>query len=128
MDVFDETKANVYGAFFDASSLYAGIMQHALSVDSYELNETITLREILATNDDSVVGFFVEVDIAYPSSLHDSHNDLSLAPEKILIRKSWLSPYAQSFNVKLPFDGQEKLVETLLDKNRYVCHYRYLKF
>ena len=103
-------------------------MQQTLTVDSYEWNETITMREILATSDDSVVGFFVEVDIAYPSSLHDSHNDLPLAPEKILIRKSRLSPYAQSFNVKLPSEGREKLVETLLDKNRYVCHYRNLKF
>ena len=128
LDVFDESNANVYGAFFDVTSLYAGTMQQTLPVDSYEWNETITLREILATSDDSVVGFFAEVDIAYPSSLHDSHNDLPVAAEKILIRKSWLSPYAQSFNVKLPSDGREKLVETLLDKNRYVCHYRDLKF
>ena len=75
-----------------------------------------------------LLDFFVAVDIAYPSSLHDSHNDLPLAPEKILIRKSWLYPYAQSFNVKLPSDGREKLVETLLDKNRYVYHYRNHKF
>ena len=128
LDVFDESKANVYGAFFDVTSLYAGTIQQTLPVDSYERNETITLKKILATSDDLVVGFFVEVDIAYPSSLHDSHNDLPLAPEKILIRESWLSCYAQSFNVKLPKDGREKLVETLLDKNRYVCHYRNLKF
>ena len=103
-------------------------MQQTLPVDSYEWNETITSREILATSNDSVVGFIVEVDIAYPSSLHDSHNDLPMAPEKILIRKSWLSPYAQSFNVKLQSDGREKLVETLLYKSRYVCHYRNIKF
>ena len=92
LEIFDESKANVYGAFFDVTSLYAGTMQQTLPLDSYEWNETITLREILATSDDSVVGFFIEVDIAYPSSLHDSHNDLPLAPEKILIPKSWLSP------------------------------------
>ena len=103
-------------------------MQQPLPADSYEWYQTITLREILATSDNSVAGFFVEVDITYPSSLHDSHNELSLAPEKILIQKSWLYPYAQSFNVTLPSDGREKLLETLLDKNRYVCHYRNLKF
>ena len=119
LDVFDESKANVYGAFFDVTSLYAGTMQQTLPVDSYEWNET---------SGDSVVGFFVEVDIAYPSSLHDSHNDLPLATEKIFIRTSWLSPYAQTFNVKLLSDGREKLVETLLDKSRYVCHNRNLKF
>ena len=127
LDVFDESKANVYVAFFDVTSLYAGTMQQTLPPDTYKWNETIRLREVLATSDDSVVGFFEEVDITYPSSLHDSHNDLPLAPEKILIQKSWLSPYAQSFNVKLPSDVREKQVETFLDKNRYVCHYRNLK-
>ena len=101
----DESKAIVYGAFFDVTSLYVGTMQQTLPVGSYEWNETITLREILATSDDSVVGVFVEGDITYPSSLHDYHNDLPLAPEKILIQKSWLSPYAQSFNVKIQSDG-----------------------
>ena len=67
LEVFDESKANVYGAFFADTSLYAGTMQQTLPLDSYEWNETITLRKILATSDDSVVGFFVEVDIAYPS-------------------------------------------------------------
>ena len=55
---FDESKAIVYGAFFDVTFLFAGIMQQTLSVGSYEWNETITLREILATSGDSVVGFF----------------------------------------------------------------------
>ena len=30
LDVFDESKANVYGAFFDVTSLYAGTMQQTL--------------------------------------------------------------------------------------------------
>ena len=128
LDVFDESKANVYGAFFDVTSFYAGTMQQTLPVDSYEWNETITLRNILVTSDDSVVGLFVEVYITNPSSLQDSYNDLPLTPGKILIRKSWLSAYAQFFNVKLRSDGPEKLVESLLDKNRYVWHYRNLKF
>ena len=128
MESFDDKKPSVYGAFYDVTSLYAGTMQQTLPLDNYEWNKTITLKEILATDDDSEVGFFVEVDITYPSSLHDSHNDLPLAPEKITIQNSWLSPYAQSFNVKLPNDGRKKLVETLLDKTHYVCHYRNLKF
>ena len=57
LDDFDESKANVYGAFFDVISLYAGTMQKILPVDSYEWNEAITVRKILATSGDSVVGF-----------------------------------------------------------------------
>ena len=49
---------------------------------NYEWNETNILREILATSYDSVVGLFVEIDVTYPSSLQDSHNDLPLAHQK----------------------------------------------
>ena len=48
------------------------------------------------------------------SHLHDSHNGLPLAPEKVCIRPSWLSPYANSFGIKA--SKTPKLVETLYDK------------
>ena len=59
LDDFDESKANVHGAIFDVTSLLACTMQQTLPVESYELNEAITLRQIIATSDDSVVAFFV---------------------------------------------------------------------
>ena len=40
-----------------------------------------------------------------------------------MTQESWLSPYVESVNVKLPNDARKKLVETL-DESRYVCHYR----
>lgn len=125
---FDPTKPSVYGAFFDVTSLYAGTMQQMLPLDGYTWNDSITLSEILNTADDSDFGYFVEVDLQYPSSLHDQHNDLPLAPEKLTINPSWLSTFARSFGIKTSSDGPKKLIETLFDKNNYVCHYRNLKF
>ena len=128
MDSFDDTKPSVFGAFFDVTSLYAGTMQPMLPLDQYAWNDAITLSQILQTDDDSPVGYFVEVDLEYPSSLHDEHNDLPLAPEKLTIKQSWLSSFAQSFGIKVSSDGPKKLIETLFDKNNYVSHYRNLKF
>ena len=34
---------------------------------------------------DSSTGYILEVDLEYPKSLHNEHNDYSLAPEKRLI-------------------------------------------
>ena len=123
MDSFDDTKPSVFGAFFDVTSLYAGTMQQMLPLNQYAWNDAITLSQILQTDDDSPVGYFVEVDLEYPSSLHDEHNDLPLAPEKLTIKQSWLSSFAQSFGIKVSSDGPNKLIETLFDKNNYVCHY-----
>ena len=126
MTKFDSSKPSVYGAFFDVTSLYAGRMQQLLPSGNYKWRTDLTIDDILNTDSYGGVGFFVEVDLHYPSSLHDSHNDLPLAPEKLNVKSEWLSDYATSFGY--PTSGVAKLVETLFDKFFYVCHYRNLTF
>ena len=63
---------------------------------------------------------------SYPPAIHDIHNDLPLAPEKIKIPTKWRSDYANSFGLNVG-STTEKLVETLLDMHHYVCHYENLK-
>ena len=87
----------------------------------------IILSEILSTPAHSAFGYFVEVDLVYPAEVHDVHNDLLLAPEKIKIPTEWRSDYANSFESNVS-SSTEKLVETLLDKAHYICHYENLKF
>ena len=53
-------------------------------------------------------GSILEVDVRYPKTLHDSHNDLPFMCEKMKI------------------DGVEKLIPNLYDKKRYVIHIRAL--
>ena len=90
MDSFADTKPSVFGAFFDVTSWHAGTMQQMIPLDQYAWNDAITLSQILQTDDDSPVGYFAEVDLEYPSSLHDEHNDLPLAPEKLTIKQVFL--------------------------------------
>ena len=58
---------------------------------------------------DTNQGFIFEVDLEYPSSLWDSHNDYPLAPEKIKI------------------DKIDKFICSFLPKKHYVLHYKNLK-
>ena len=51
----------------------------------------------------------LEVDLDYPESLHDAHNDYPLAPERMII------------------DGVDKLVPNLNNKKNYFLHYVNLK-
>jgi hypothetical protein len=64
--------------------------------------------------------------LAYPEGLHELHNSLPLAPERLLVTKDMLSPYAQSFNH--PVGKVEKLVPNLYNKTKYITHYKNLKF
>jgi hypothetical protein len=59
--------------------------------------------------------------------LHDDHNDYPLAPEHLTVTEDMLSPYALSFDGRLP-RPTKKLVPNLMDKTKYVVHYRNLKF
>ena len=80
---FDSSKRSVYGAFFDVTSLYAGTMQQPLPLGIYKCRTDLIIDGILNKDSFGGVGLFVEVDLQYPSSLHDSHNDFALAPENL---------------------------------------------
>ena len=98
-----------------------------LPKDDYRWLECNSIQELFRKYEaDSSVGFFVEVDLTYPSCIHDEHYDFPLAHEKLFIKDDWLSPYSRKLaGNRAPVP---KLVETLFDKKRYVCHIENLKF
>jgi len=73
------------------------------------------------------LGYILEVDLEYPKHLHDMHNDYPLAPEHYKVPKDHLSTYAKEFLTKFgektEKDGDEKLIPTLYDRQKYVVHY-----
>ena len=75
-------------------------------------------------------GWILEVDLVYPAHLHDAHNDCPLAPEKKVIKPEQMSEYQRRLMADLKIDAPstEKLVLTLEDKEKYVVHYKNLKF
>ncbi|GFV34589.1 uncharacterized protein TNCV_1448951 [Trichonephila clavipes] len=60
---------------------------------------------------ESNVGYILEVDLEYPSDLHDKHSDFPLAPE----------------NKPPPNCKEPRLLTTLEPKTKYVLHYSNLK-
>ena len=65
------------------------------------------------------------MDLEYPKELHESHNAYPLAPERLVVQKEWMSDYQKG----LRNNGieVEKLVPNLMDKSKYVVHYRNLQ-
>ena len=126
LDDFNPDETSVYGAFLDVTSLYGGIMMKKLPLGNYQWITNKTLEDLINHSTDANVGYFVEVDFSYPHHLHYSHQDMPLAPEKLVIKDEWLSSYSRQFGLsraKVP-----KLVETLFDKKNYICHIENLKF
>lgn len=76
---------------------------------SDELKNTST---ILKLKEDSHFGYIFEVDLEYPASLHDIHDDFPFCPEKRGVPG---------------ITSNDKLMLTFYDKNNYVVHYSMLK-
>lgn len=86
---------------------------------------------ILSHPDDDSTGYILEVDLDYPEHLHDSHNCYPLAPEKRIITTGELSTFSKVQLKELRLkekDSFPKLVPSLYKKEKYVIHYRNLKY
>ena len=77
----------------------------------------------------SSIGYILEVDLEYPSELHELHNDYPLAAENFEFRQNMLSKYCFSIanENRIKFGGVNKLVPNLRNKSKYVVHYRNLQ-
>ena len=110
MKNYKDEEENVYLMYFDANNLYGWSMTNSLPYDSFEWIEDCENINFII-DDNSPFGYILEVDLDYPLTLHDTHNDLPFCPERM----------------KPPGSKHEKLLATLFPKNNYVIHYRALK-
>ena len=100
---FDDKQPSKYIAYLDANNLYGWAMSKSLPTHGFEWMEEDELKN---WKNHSCI---LEVDLEYPWSLHDLHNDYPLAPEQIEVNKV------------------SKLIPNLRDKKKYILHYENLK-
>ena len=126
MENFDPSQPDSYLMYLDSNNLYGWAMSQPMPTGGFHwVNYT---DQILDTPAASSTGFILEVDLAYPHSLHKDHNDYPLAPEKMKVSKEQMSPYQQKLIDELGTSFEcEKLVPNLMNKSRYVLHYRNLQ-
>ena len=106
MENFDKSKPSKYITYLDANNLYGWAMSEKMPYKDFKWVENVPLEKMLSDGD---LGYVLEVDLDYPSELHDLHNDYPLAPESMKINKV------------------NKLTPNLNNKTKYVLHHRNLK-
>jgi hypothetical protein len=114
--------------YLDANSLYAHAMTMPLPVSEFAwLNEDeINNLDLSSFKDNDDYGYILDVDLHYPTHLHQLHNCYPLAPEHLQITRDMLSPY-QKEHFQSKTSTIKKLVPNLQDKAHYICHYRNLQ-
>ena len=100
---FNEKEPSKYKQYLDANNLYGWAMSKPLPTHGFEWMKVDELETW------ELHSCILEVDLEYPKSLHDLHNDYALAPEQIMVNKT------------------SKLIPNLGDKKKYILHYENLK-
>ena len=112
MKNYDKNIESSYLMYLDANNLYGWVMSPKLHVNGFKWeNDLSRFNEdfIKNYNENSDIGYFLEVDVEYPKKLFSSHKDLPFLPERKKLEKV------------------EKLVCSIEDKEKYVIHIRALK-
>jgi len=126
----NETEHNSLIFLSDANNLYGHSMAQALPTSDFRFLSREKIHSLDITNEpeDGPAGYILEVDLEYPSELHDLHNDFPLAPEKLVVMEQMLSPYASSFLTEtMKHVSDEKLIQNLNHKHNCVTHFANLK-
>ena len=121
----------MYIKYSDANNLYGWPMSQYLLYGGFKWlgQKEIDDFDVNSISKDSPDGYILEVDLEFPDSLHDVHNDYPLALEKREITNEMLSCYCRrivkEYGIKV--GGVNKLVPNLGNKNKYVVNYRNLQ-
>ena len=109
-DLYDPNRESSYIQYLNANNIYGWAMSQPLPTSKFKLVDIkpsqgeATQVQISALATSETKGYLLEVDVKYPTDLHDSHNDLPFMCDKMKINKV------------------EKLVPYLRDKKNYVIH------
>ena len=122
-------KPSTFISYLDMNNLYGWSMREYLPDDRFKWLINIDQCDIMSNNDNTSIGYFLEVDLEYPEELHEGHNDFPLAPEKFAVSNDMLSNYckkiADKYEIKV--GDVTKLISNLGKKTNYAVHYKNLQ-
>ena len=85
-DLYDPNRESSYIQYLNANNLYGWAMSQPLPTSKFKRVE-IGSDQISSLATSKIKGYLPEVDIKYPTDLHDSHNDLPFMCDKMKINK-----------------------------------------
>ena len=109
---YDKSIESSYIAYLDAKNLYGWAMSQKLPINGFEWVKNLSKFNedfIKEYDEDSDIGYFLEIDVDYPKKLFNLHKDLTFLPERKKVEKV------------------KKLICSKEDKEKYVIHIRALK-
>ena len=84
MESYDRSKESTYICRLDANNLYGWAMSQYLPYGRFKWSNQKEISNFCLNSigKNSSIGYILEVNLKYPSELHNLHNDYLLGPEK----------------------------------------------
>ena len=127
MKCYDKSKENKFIMYLDANNLYGWAMSQCVPYSEFKWLKQKEIDKFCLNSieENSSIGYILEVDLDYPDELHELHNDYPLAPEKFEISHNMLSNYCRNFSNEygIKIGRVNKFVSNLGNKSKYVLHY-----
>ena len=119
--------------YWDMNNLYGTVMSFDyLPYEGFRFlsEEEIKVFDIYSIPENSLIGYILKVDLEYCWDVHDLHNDYPLFPGKIAVSYEILSNYCKDTGDKYDINvgGVKKWIPSLMDKFKYVIHYKHLLY
>lgn len=110
---YNRDEPDNYLIYIDCNNLYGHSLSAFLPYSDFRLlsKREINVLDVYTVPNNNEYGYILEVDLEYPETLHDLHNDIPFCPQKFIP----------------PGSKTPKLIPNLYDKFRYVIHYVHLK-
>ena len=115
----ESEQSTTHLVYLDCNNLYGCSMSERLPISNFRWldRDEIDALNVVTVDPEGDTGYILEVDLTYPSELHDLHNNFPLAPESMTIDVDMLSPYSRGLRDKLDIGcPTRKFVPNLHDK------------
>ena len=123
--------------FLDKMNLYGFAQSQKLPYDNiqwYQEKKFLTLKNELINNkgenldSEGDEGYIFDMTLNYPEKLHDIHVQYPFLPTPRLVSDDKISQHTKNWLNGKPRVKSKKLIADLNSKNRYIVHYKLLKY
>ena len=119
---YDSSKPTKHLMYLDANNLYGWAMSQPLPTGGFQWLTNAEILQLDIENVPDSIGYFLEVDLEYPSELHDLHADYPLAPGMYnILHKTKCFHNLFTFQVKPLFRYNIYLFLDVQIENNYYC-------
>ena len=102
-------------------------MSQILPYDEIKFDRNVTLEDIINTPNDTVFGYFIEVDLKYPDNIKEETKNFPFAPVNEKNNPDDFGDYMKEI-IPDTYTQNRKLICDWSDKKSYLVHYRMLNF